>query len=126
MELNVVDMKYQGEMRWNILPDLEVSALGAIKYQTTSQEHKIMDESNQALAYRAMPDATIRDKNPFLYTNPDIDYSLPISILPQGGIYQRTDYKMTGYDFRATATWNHVFQENPHHKLFRWHGSEFD
>jgi len=111
MELNVIDMKYQGEMRWNILPELEVSALGAIKYQTTSQEHKIRDESNQALAYRAMPDATIRDKNPFLYTNPDVPYSLPISVLPQGGIYQRTDYRMTGYDFRATATWNRVFNE---------------
>jgi TonB-linked SusC/RagA family outer membrane protein len=111
MELNLVNMKYQGELRWNILPSLEVSALGAVKYQTTSQEHKIKDESNQALAYRAMPDATIRDRNPFLYTDPDVDYSLPISILPQGGIYQRTDYKMTGYDFRTTATWNYVFNE---------------
>ena len=111
MELNVVNMKYQGQIQWNIFPGLEVSALGAIKYQTTSQEHKIKDDSNQALAYRAMPDATIRDENPFLYTDPDVDYSLPISVLPQGGIYQRTDYKMRGYDFRATAAWNHVFNE---------------
>ena len=111
MELNVVDIKYQGEIKWKILPELEVSALGAVKYQTTSQEHKIKDDSNQALAYRAMSDATIRDRNPFLYTDPDQDYSLPFSILPQGGIYQRTDYKMKGYDFRATAAWNHVFKE---------------
>ncbi len=109
MELNVVDLKYQGEIRWKILSELEVSALGAVKYQTTSQEHKIKDDSNQALAYRAMDDATIRDNNPLLYTDPDEDYSLPISILPEGGIYQRTDYKMLSYDFRATAAWNHVF-----------------
>ncbi|MFT3738580.1 MAG: SusC/RagA family TonB-linked outer membrane protein [Breznakibacter sp.] len=111
MDLNVVDIKYQTEFKWKLFKELELSALGALKYQTTSQEHKIKDESNQALAYRAMSDATIRDKNSFLYTDPDVAYSLPISVLPEGGIYQRTDYKMFGYDFRTTATWNHVFND---------------
>lgn len=111
IELNVVDLKFQGEMKWTVLQGLELSALGSVKYQTTSQEHKITDQSNQALAYRAMPDATVRDNNPFLYTDPDVDYSLPISVLPEGGIYQRTDYRMLGYDFRTTASWNHVFND---------------
>lgn len=93
MNLHVVDMKFQSELKWKPIQGLELSALGAVKYQTTSQEHFITDNSNQAQAYRAMGDATIRDKNPFLYTNPDDPYALPISILPQGGIYQKTDYK---------------------------------
>lgn len=118
MDLHVVDMKFQSELKWKPIQGLELSALGAVKYQTTSQEHFITDNSNQAQAYRAMGDATIRDKNPFLYTNPDDPYALPISILPQGGIYQKTDYKMTGYDFRATANYNRLFGENHITNLF--------
>lgn len=111
MELNVTDMRFQGEMKWKILPELEVSALGAVKYSATSQEHNIKDESNQAMAYRAMPDATVRENNPFLYTNPDDPYALPITVLPEGGIYEKTDYRMFGYDFRAALSWNHVFND---------------
>lgn len=118
MDLHVVDMKFQSELKWKPIQGLELSALGAVKYQTTSQEHFITDNSNQAQAYRAMDDATIRDKNPFLYTNPDDPYALPISILPQGGIYQKTDYKMVGYDFRATANYNHSFGESHITNLF--------
>lgn len=34
ISLDVVDLKFQGEMRWKILPKLEVSALGALKYSS--------------------------------------------------------------------------------------------
>ena len=111
IELNIVDLKFQGELRWKILPELEVAALGAIKYKTTSQEHRIRDNSNQALAYRAMDDATIVERNPFLYSDPDFPYALPITVLPQGGIYQRTEYKMQGYDFRASVFYNKIFAQ---------------
>ena len=70
-------------------------------------------------AYRTgMDDATIRDNNNLLYTNPDNPYALPISILPEGGIYQRKDYRMLGVDFRATASWNHLFAEKHITNLF--------
>lgn len=112
MDLNVVDVKFQGEIKWKILPELELSALGAVRYQTSSQEHNIKDNSNQATAYRTgMDDATIRDKNDLLYTNPDKPYALPITLLPEGGIYQRKNYQMLGVDFRTTASWNHLFAE---------------
>ena len=116
MELNIADLKFQGELKWKPITGLELSALGAVKYQSTSQEHNIKDQSNQASAYRAgLDDKTIMDRNPFLYKNPDNPYALPISILPEGGIYQRRDYKMLGYDFRATASWNHVFNDITYH-----------
>ena len=118
MNLDVADLKFQGELKWKPITGLEFSALGAVKYSATSQEHLITDDSNQAMAYRAMPDATVRDRNPFLYTDPDNPYALPISVLPQGGIYQRTNYKMLGYDFRATGSWNHVFAEKHIVNLF--------
>ena len=76
MDLNVVDVKFQGEVKWKALPELELSALGAVRYQASSQEHNIKDHSNQATAYRTgMDDATIRDNNNLLYTNPDNPYA---------------------------------------------------
>lgn len=119
MELNMIDAKFQGELKWKIIPGLEVSALGSVKYQTSSQEHNIGDNANQAESYRSgMQDATIRDLNRLLYTNPDDPYALPITVLPEGGIYQRRDYKMLGLDFRGTVSWNHLFNEKHITNLF--------
>lgn len=111
IDLNVVNVKFQGELKWKVTPKVELSALGALKYSTTSQEHNVTEFSNQALAYRAMGTSTIRDKNPFLYTDPDDPYALPVSVLPEGGIYTRTDYRMLGYDFRATGSYKDVFND---------------
>lgn len=114
MELDVVDMKYQGELNWKPIRGLEFNAVGAVRYQVTSQRHDIMDNSNQASAYRAAGDATIRDNNPLLYTDPDIPNSLPIIVLPQGGIMDKREYKMLSYDFRATGAYNTAFNEEKH------------
>lgn len=111
IDLNVVDTKFQAELRWKPINDLELSAIGAIKYATTSQEHKITENSNQAEAYRAMKNTTVRDANRLLYTDPDNAYALPITVLPQGGFYKRTDNRMLSYDFRATANYNHTFNK---------------
>ncbi|MDR1273677.1 MAG: SusC/RagA family TonB-linked outer membrane protein [Odoribacteraceae bacterium] len=118
MDLNVVDLKFQGEVKWRIKRRLELTALGAMKYSLSSLEHHIKDESNQARAYRAMPDATVRDNNPYLYKDPDNLIEPPISVLPYGGIYKRTDNLMVGYDFRATASWDQDFNNVHIMKLF--------
>ena len=86
--------------------------LGAAKYTTTSNEHYILDDSNQALAYRAMGTTTIRDANPFLYTDPDNPYALPISVLPDGGIFERSDNRMFGWDTRLSLSYNDVFNDD--------------
>ncbi len=111
MELDIADMKFQGELNWKPITGLELNALAAIRYQNTSQRHDIMDDSNQASAYRAMGDATIRDKNPLLYTDPDILNSLPFTVLPQGGIMDKREYKMLSTDFRATGAYNTSFND---------------
>ncbi|EJX03192.1 TonB-dependent receptor plug, partial [gut metagenome] len=112
MNLDVVDLKFQGELKWKPLSKLELSALGAYKYSTTNQEHKITDFSNQAWAYRAMDDATMRDANPWLYTDPDIPNALPQSVLPVGGFYRQTKYGMRSYDFRTTISYNDVYNDD--------------
>jgi TonB-linked SusC/RagA family outer membrane protein len=118
IDLDVVDLKFQGELKYKPIRGLEFLLLGAAKYATTGQAHHIMDDSNQAMAYRAMADATIRNANPYLYTDPDDPYALPVSILPNGGIYQKTSYKMNSYDVRGTVNWNHTFAQDHIVNLF--------
>ena len=109
IDLNVSDLKFQSDLNWKILPGLEAHVLASIKYQASTQEHNIKDHSNQAEAYRAgiyPADATISEKNPLLYTNPDDPGAFPVSILPVGGIYDRTAYSLLGIDTRATISYN--------------------
>ena len=77
MDLNVLDTKFQGELKWKPISKVELSALGAYKYSTTTQSHYVKDYSNQAWAYRAMDDATMQQANPWLYTDPDKVNTLP-------------------------------------------------
>ncbi|MDR0939614.1 MAG: SusC/RagA family TonB-linked outer membrane protein [Mediterranea sp.] len=111
MDLNVTDLKFQAELKYKPIQGLELSVLGAAKYSTTSQEHHITEFANQAQAYRAMPTTAIRDANPFLYTDPGNPYAIPVTVLPDGGIYRRDDFRMSSYDFRATALYNKVFND---------------
>ena len=118
MEFDVTDMKFQGEFKIKPITGMEIGILGAAKYSASAQQHYITDFSNQALAYRAMPTTTIRDNNSFLYTDPDNPYALPITVLPDGGIYERTDFKMMSYDFRATISYNKEFNKTHIMNLF--------
>jgi TonB-linked SusC/RagA family outer membrane protein len=115
MDFNVVDLKFQGELKWKLLKNLEFGVLGSLNYKTTSQEHFIKEASNQVLAYKAgidPEDNTIRDANPYLYRDPQNLYALPISVLPFGGIYKKNDYKMKSVDFRSTVSWSQDFNED--------------
>ncbi len=114
IDLNVVDFRMQAKLSYKPITKVELTALGAVKYSATTQEHNIKDESNQAQAYRAMSTTTIRDQNTYLYTDPDDIFAQPVTILPNGGILDRSDNRMFGYDFRATAQYNDAFDEEKH------------
>ena len=118
IDVNFVDTKFQGELKYKPISDLEISLLGALKYTTTSQEYHILDDSNQAEAYRAMGNSIIRDGNRYLYTNPNDPYALPISVLPNGGFLRRTDNRMRDYNFRLTANYTHTFAQKHYVNLF--------
>lgn len=109
MEYEITTLKFQGELTYNPTEGLTLRALGAFKYDITTRDHHIHDESNQAKSYRAMADPTIQKSNPLLYKNPDFPYELPMTILPNGGIWYRDNYKMLGYDLRVSADWNKTF-----------------
>ena len=108
-DYDVIDMKVQAELKYKPITKVELAVLGAYKFSTTTQANRITDQSNMAMAYRAMDDATMRDNNPWLYTDPDKPNTKPFSVLPKGGFYRETKYKMNSWDFRATASYNDVY-----------------
>ncbi|MDE6151933.1 MAG: SusC/RagA family TonB-linked outer membrane protein, partial [Prevotella sp.] len=112
MDYDVVDLKFQAELKYKPITKVELSVLGAYKFSTTTQTNEIRENSNMAMSFRAMDDATIRDNNPWLYNDPDQPNSKPVSVLPSGGFYRETKYRMSSYDFRATANYNDVFNED--------------
>ncbi len=119
IDLSVADMKFQGEVTYKPIRGLEIHALGAYRTQKTSQEHFILNQSNQAEAYRAgVGDPNIQDSNSYLYKDPDKPNSLPISVMPNGGIYTRNDYMVRQLDFRGTVQYNKVWNDTHIMNLF--------
>lgn len=119
IELGVTDFKFQGELNWKPIMGLEFNAIGALRYQKSTQEHFIKDHSNQAEAYRAgVGDPNIMYSNPYLYQDPDKKNSLPVSVMEKGGMYFRNDYSVRQLDFRGTVQYNKVWQDKHILNLF--------
>lgn len=111
IEIDATDLRFQGELTWSVIPGLDLSSLVSFRYNQSSMQHHIKDDSNQARAYREMSDATIQSSNPYLYKDPDQLASLPFSILPYGGIYEKREYRSPSYTIRNSATWNQSFND---------------
>ncbi len=119
MDVSVADMKFQGELSWKPIQGLEFHALVAYRTQKNTQQHYILDKSNQAEAYRAgVDDPNIMDENPYLYSDPDKPNTNPISVMPSGGIYIRDDYSVKQLDFRGTVQYNRVWFDTHIMNLF--------
>ena len=124
MDLDVVDLKYQAQLTYKPITQVQLQALVDYKFAQTVQGQRITEHSNQAMAFRAMDDATMRDNNSYLYTDPDVPNSLPITVLPKGGFYRENKYKMNGWDARFTANYNDAFGAQKEHIVNLFYGME--
>lgn len=118
IDLNTHEFKIQGQVTYKPVVGLELNALGAVKRSSYSSEHNVTEDANEANAYRAMDNTIIRNSNPYLWTDPTNPYAVPVSVLPYGGLYERSDYRMTSWDFRATAAYNKIFADTHIMNLF--------
>ncbi|MDE6490877.1 MAG: SusC/RagA family TonB-linked outer membrane protein [Muribaculaceae bacterium] len=112
IDIGMTDLKFQGEISWKPIVGLSFNAIGSYRYSQSTQDHYVKDRSNQAQAYRAgiVPEnATIRAANTYLYTDPDDPNSLPVTVLPQGGILYHTMNSIAQADFRAIGQYNKEF-----------------
>jgi TonB-linked SusC/RagA family outer membrane protein len=118
LDISLIDLKLQGDFGYNILPNLKYSFLGALRYAKTTQEHKVRENSNMAMAYRAAGDAIVEERNRFLYRDPDNPEAQPVVVLPYGGFYNTTDDNLVSYNFRNTLEWDHTLQDIHTIRLF--------
>ena len=130
IDLNVTDLKFQGELSFKpIMKDdqsLEFNILGSMRVATTEQNHYVLDNSNQAMAYRAGIDpdnAIIRSSNSYLYTDPDVENALPETILDKGGMLFYNKHNNKTFLFRATGQYTKQF-DNGNHYLGLFGGME--
>lgn len=109
INLNLADIKLQGELSYKITDHLTYDFLGALRYVQTGREHIITENSNMANAYRAADNATIAQANKYLYTDPDVPNANPVVVLPSGGFYNRNEDQMLFYNVRNNLRFNQTF-----------------
>ncbi len=109
LDINVIDLKLQGEIGYKLTNHLQYEFIGAIRYVKSSFEHQITEKANMANAYRANGNATIAANNKFLYTDPDNPSAPPVVVLPFGGFYNRTEDKLISYDVRNSLNYTNTF-----------------
>lgn len=106
IDINVTNLKFQGELTWNINKNLVARALGAVNYNTAKTEHHVTEFSNQAMVYRMNFPTIIRNNNSFLYKDPDIPFSVNEIVLPEGGIYTNNLKELLSYNFRTSVQYS--------------------
>jgi TonB-linked SusC/RagA family outer membrane protein len=111
LDLSVLDLKIQTDLTYKIAKGLEFSSVGSVRYVKSTQEHKIMENSNMASAYRAADTYEIASNNKFLFNDLENPAALPYVALPKGGFYNRKDNSMLNFYFRNTLNWNKTFDE---------------
>lgn len=109
INLNMVDVRLQGDLSWKLTDNLRYEFVGALRYVKSSREHQITENANMANAYRAADNATIAQNNKFLYRDPDDPDAQPVIVLPYGGFYNRTEDQLVNYDFRNSLNYSATF-----------------
>lgn len=111
INLNVMDLKFQSDLGWKLNKYIRYDVIGSIRYVKSGRKHNVTENSNMAAAYRADETSTIRNNNPYLYSDPDDPNGEPYSVLPQGGIYYRFEDEMTSYYLRNSINWDRTFND---------------
>tara|TARA_B110000879_G_scaffold7459_1_gene9569 strand:+ start:3870 stop:7271 length:3402 start_codon:yes stop_codon:yes gene_type:complete len=122
VDLNVIDVRFQTKIDYEINDNLDYTFLGTARYVSSLSNHSVTEFSNGAEAYRA-DNETVRDANTFLFTDPEDIVPLPRVVLPSGGILTENENTLTTYTFRNTLEYKKRFNEL--HGLTVYSGQEY-
>lgn len=111
LNINVIDLKLQGELGYKFNKHLRYDFIGAIRYVRSTREHEVTENSNMANAYRAAGTSQIRENNPYLYQDPEKPASEKIVVLPYGGFYNRVEDQLVNFDVRNSLNYTNTFKE---------------
>ncbi|MCL7988157.1 SusC/RagA family TonB-linked outer membrane protein [Sphingobacterium sp. lm-10] len=112
MHLKQMDIKVQGGLRYDILPQLTYSVDGMYRYVNNENQHIMTEYSNAAQAYRANQDQTINGANRFLYADPDFPNTDRFVVLPNGGFFNTRNDNMISYYVRNNLEYNQQFGDH--------------
>jgi len=118
--LNVLDGKIQGRLSYKITPWLTYDFVGGLRYAKTTEEHDVLDNSNEANAYRTgdpnQPgsNSIVNQNNKFLYQDPSLPFNQAVSVLPYGGFYKRTDRTLSNYSVRNQLNFTNSWDDRRH------------
>ena len=111
INLNVMDLKLQGELSYNITPHLKYEFIGALRYVKSSREHQITENANMANAYRANENSVVNDNNKYLYRDPEHPDAPKQVVLPYGGFYNRVEDQLLNFDVRNSLSYTNTFAD---------------
>ena len=114
LELNVSDIKFQGQAEYKLNDNLTYNFLGSARYVTSNGEQSATENSNVAGAYRSDDTTIVQDQNTFLFTDPDEPNSRPRVVLPVGGILTTSKNTLTTYTFRNTLDYTKRYSDDKH------------
>ncbi|MGZ3844978.1 MAG: SusC/RagA family TonB-linked outer membrane protein [Flavisolibacter sp.] len=111
INLNVIDLKLQGNLNYKFNKYLSYEFIGALRYAKSSREHQITENSNMANAYRANDNAIVNERNKYLYRDPDHPNDPAVVVLPYGGFYNRAEDQLINFDVRNSINYNNTFKD---------------
>ncbi len=112
MTLQLLDIKVQGGAKYKIIPSLTYSVNAAYRFSKSERQNYVLENSNQAQAFRLGGNATNNGSNDYLYVDPANPTGLPVSVLPTGGFYNTAGDNLTNYYFRHDLVYDTKFNED--------------
>ena len=123
INLKVQDVKFQTDFSLPLFKDkLKYTFTGAIRYANSTSQHNITEDSNVAGAYRAAGNTIIRDRNPFLFDDPENPTRPPVVVLPDGGLFIETNNFLRNFYIRNALNFSETF--NTRHEFDLYVGQE--
>jgi len=112
INLDLLDLSVQGDLGYKVNKYLEYKFTGSMRYVKSSNEHIIKEGSNVVGAYNAgVDDPIISKANKYLWKDVSLPNSRPISVLPNGGFYNKETNTMKNLYFRNMLNYNRTFDE---------------
>lgn len=111
MDIDVKDIRIQADLEYKITPKIIYNGSITARYANTTREHNVLEKSNVVGAYNAAENTIVRDKNIFLYQDPN-DLTAPkVSVLPNGGFLRKLTNDLVSYNVRNSFSYRNTIND---------------
>lgn len=111
INIEVLDVSAQTDFEYSPLDNLSFKGVAQIRYASTSRDHIITENSNQAEAFRADGSQFIQDANNLLFRDPDNPGLNPVVVLPEGGFNYQDQSDLINFFSRVSGNWSETYND---------------